>query len=116
MKIKKQMNKEKVFTKVFGRIIKEMVSVCSNGHQDEFMQETGFKTKSRAVENLYLNKVQNTVEHLLKINVKVMAITNGQITEDLKVGGTRINNTGSVCILAQMYLLINLVFGKWVKE
>lgn len=56
------------------------------------------------------------MEHLLKINVKVMAITNGQITEDLKVGGTRINNTGSVCILAQMYLLINLVFGKWVKE
>ena len=50
------------------------------------------------------------------INVKVMAITNGQTTEDLKVGGTKINNTALVCILVQMYLVINLVFGRWVKE
>ena len=78
--------------------------------------ETGYKTKSKVVENLFLSRVQNIVEHLLKINVKVMGITNGQTTEDLKVGGTKTNNTASVCILARRYLIINLVFGRWVKE
>jgi hypothetical protein len=41
---------------------------------------------------------------------------NGQIKEDLKVGGTKINNTVLVCSLPLKSLIINLVCGKWEEE
>ena len=49
------------------------------------------------------------------IKEKVTVITNGQIIDDSKVGGTKINSMDSVFTSARIRRVPSSVYGKWVS-